>query len=268
MVQLYLESFLLDVGTNPDALMWILHLSDSTGRLALLQLQLSELKFDVVQRAGIMHQPADALSPLNGTETDLAQIKDQLLVFCTTAFIPRKRDAKVMYFQCYDELNHKNALDYLRDTQLQNRRKWNTPIIRYPDRRSFENRGSRLIDLKRHLHSDCQARHSIATGMGSGLYCPHRWFSGEGGSYVFTITSTIPLALPNIGKTPHWKNQCATRCDANIIAHKWQWYLQDCKRLLRPKYSIKKWRRPLLYSLQVYHWNLSLWTSWYAFERR
>lgn len=66
----YLKINRSTIRTGRDSLKWILNLSDSTGRFARWRLCLSEFEFDVVHKAGVKHQAADALSRLPATGAD------------------------------------------------------------------------------------------------------------------------------------------------------------------------------------------------------
>lgn len=61
----YLESTRFTVRSDLDTLKWILNLSDSSKKLARWNVRLSELDFDVVNKAGVKHQAADALIRLH-----------------------------------------------------------------------------------------------------------------------------------------------------------------------------------------------------------
>lgn len=55
----------------------VLTMSDASGKLARMCLRLVEFKFDIVNRAGINHQAADALPILVTTGTDNMKMGDE-----------------------------------------------------------------------------------------------------------------------------------------------------------------------------------------------
>lgn len=67
-----LEITSLTMRTDHDFVKWIKNLTDSSGRLASSCLRLSKYEFNVVNRAEIWHQAADALSRLHTTDEDPA----------------------------------------------------------------------------------------------------------------------------------------------------------------------------------------------------
>lgn len=66
--------------TDHDAFGWILNMADETVELYRWLLRLQELSFDVVNRAGIKNQAADALSKLWITGEDQTELNDELPV--------------------------------------------------------------------------------------------------------------------------------------------------------------------------------------------
>ena len=74
----YLEGTRFTIRTDHSALKWLLNLADSSGRLARWRLRLTEFEFDIVHRAGIKHQAADALSRLETTSTDETELRDEI----------------------------------------------------------------------------------------------------------------------------------------------------------------------------------------------
>lgn len=69
-----------------------MNLLDATSKLAQLHPRLSEKEIDVVHRAGIKHQAADALSYLATTGEDWNSIDDALLVMAVSS--PPKDETK------------------------------------------------------------------------------------------------------------------------------------------------------------------------------
>lgn len=68
-------------------------------------LRLSELEFDIIHGAGIIHQAADAISQLETTETDHMPIEDKAPVLCIPASILfPKGEMRAIYMQEYDVL--------------------------------------------------------------------------------------------------------------------------------------------------------------------
>ena len=65
-------------------------MADATGKLARWQLRLSELEFDVVHRAVIKHQAADALSRLETSGADDSSLQDEIPVLLCEATKPTK----------------------------------------------------------------------------------------------------------------------------------------------------------------------------------
>ena len=76
----YLEGTRYTIRTDHDALRWILNMADATGKLARWRLRLAEYEFDVVHRAGVKHQAADALSRLPTDGEDKAPLDDEIPV--------------------------------------------------------------------------------------------------------------------------------------------------------------------------------------------
>lgn len=73
----YLEGCRLTIRTDHDSLRWILNLTGATGRLARWQLCLSEFDSDVIHRAGVIHQAADALPRLPTGGTDKTTLENE-----------------------------------------------------------------------------------------------------------------------------------------------------------------------------------------------
>ena len=66
----YLEGNRFTLRTDHHSLRWIMNLADASGRLQRWRLRLADFEYDIVHRAGVKHQAADALSrlPTNGTD--------------------------------------------------------------------------------------------------------------------------------------------------------------------------------------------------------
>lgn len=62
----------------------------STGMLGHRRLQFSDFEFDVLHRAGMKHEAANALSRLVTMETDQMSIEDKMTVLCITASISQE----------------------------------------------------------------------------------------------------------------------------------------------------------------------------------
>lgn len=97
-MRLYLKETRISVRTEHNKLNRILSLTDSTGRLARWLLRLSKFEFDVIHRAGVKPQTADALSRLPTAEEDRTVLDDDLPVPAIEAsnsnsFDTVKRDA-------------------------------------------------------------------------------------------------------------------------------------------------------------------------------
>lgn len=75
-----MEGARFTIRTDHDALRWILNMADATGKLARWRLRLSKYEFDVVHRAGIKHQSADALSRLTTSGNDDTTLDDGIPV--------------------------------------------------------------------------------------------------------------------------------------------------------------------------------------------
>lgn len=74
----YLDGTIFTIRTDHDDLRWTLNISNATGKLETYWLRLSELEFDVVQRAGSKHQAADALSWMPTSGADETTIEDEI----------------------------------------------------------------------------------------------------------------------------------------------------------------------------------------------
>lgn len=61
LLRLYQGGTLFNIRTDHDSFYWIQNYADTTGKLAQCQLHLCKFQFDVIHRAGIEHQAADAL---------------------------------------------------------------------------------------------------------------------------------------------------------------------------------------------------------------
>lgn len=69
---------------GPFPLRWILKLADSSRRLARWRFRLSEFDFELVHRAGIKHQVADAISPVRTLGEHQTELDDQIPYFVIT----------------------------------------------------------------------------------------------------------------------------------------------------------------------------------------
>lgn len=76
----YLKRMKLTARTSHDSIKWILSLPESTNKFAGWRLRLSELTFDIVHKAGIKREAADALSRLPTCEKRNVSIIDDLLL--------------------------------------------------------------------------------------------------------------------------------------------------------------------------------------------
>lgn len=74
----YLKGSRFTIRTDHQALRWILNMSDATGKMEIWRLRLSELELDVVHRAGVKHQAAEALSRLPFSGDDETTIEDEI----------------------------------------------------------------------------------------------------------------------------------------------------------------------------------------------
>lgn len=76
----YLKGTQFTIRTDHDPLKWILILTDSTSRLERWRFLVSECHFDVVRRAGIKHQAAEASSRLRTTGKNKTHLDNDLHV--------------------------------------------------------------------------------------------------------------------------------------------------------------------------------------------
>ena len=74
----YLEGQRFTLRTDHDSLRWIMNLSDASGRLQRWRLRLADFEYDVVHRAGIKHQAADALSRMPTDGSDQTPLDDAI----------------------------------------------------------------------------------------------------------------------------------------------------------------------------------------------
>lgn len=78
MLPSYFEGTCLTIRTDDKSLEWMLKLADVLGRFAWWRLCFSKLEYEVVNRAGIKNQAADALSRIETTGADTDSIEDNL----------------------------------------------------------------------------------------------------------------------------------------------------------------------------------------------
>lgn len=76
----YLKGHRYAIRMDHDALKYILNLADSMGLNSQLLLRISEFDFEVVQRADIRHQEANALSQLGTNNKDTNPLNDDILL--------------------------------------------------------------------------------------------------------------------------------------------------------------------------------------------
>lgn len=76
-----IEDYRFTICPDSDSLERNLILSDSSSRLARMQLLLSEFSFDVIHRAGIKHRAADALSRLVTKQSDTTPFEDDFQLY-------------------------------------------------------------------------------------------------------------------------------------------------------------------------------------------
>lgn len=67
-----------------NALLWILNIADATRKLARWRLKFLEYDFEILQRAGLKHQAATALSGLRPAGVDKNELENENPVLVVT----------------------------------------------------------------------------------------------------------------------------------------------------------------------------------------
>lgn len=93
----YLEGAKFTIRRDHDSLLWTLTMSDATGKLPRWRLHLSEIEYDVVHRARIKNQAADALLRFEMTDPDDRELEDKIQTLLAEN---RKSEPHEMYFEC------------------------------------------------------------------------------------------------------------------------------------------------------------------------
>lgn len=87
----YLQNYRFTIGTDHEALKWILNQVNFTGRLTSWCLSLSEFDYDVLHRAYIKHQTANALSQLATIGEEKSPLEDYILLNATNSHTRQTR---------------------------------------------------------------------------------------------------------------------------------------------------------------------------------
>lgn len=72
-------------------------MTEKSGKLVRWRLSLYELVHDIVHRAGVKHQAADAISRMERTGTNDTELNDQMLILTMEG---KKEDEYSMCFEC------------------------------------------------------------------------------------------------------------------------------------------------------------------------
>lgn len=99
LLRLYMKNTQLTIRTDPYSLKSILNLTVSVGRLARWCLRLSSYEFDVVHRAVIKHQAADALFCLQTTRKDRTSLEEHFSVLAIEVF-ENEESIRITYTNC------------------------------------------------------------------------------------------------------------------------------------------------------------------------
>lgn len=149
----YFEGYRFTDRTDHDALKWSLNLTDSTAKLVRLQLRLSEFELDVFHHAVIIHQEADAISPVKATGIDQKPMDDCIPVLCSPLQDPTIQEAIMSYMHDNDENDDKEVVGL--------------PAV-YTISTSTESKTRQKTDYRARLYTRAGERHLYSTSF---TYC-------------------------------------------------------------------------------------------------